>query len=90
MQRSSQAPQCSGSLLKSAHASPHGSKPSLQLTPHVPVSQVARPSSTSGQRTPHSPQFFGSISMFTHTLPHATKPALHTKLQRLSTHTGVP
>jgi hypothetical protein len=90
LQRAPHAPQCSGSLLRSAQSSPHDTSPSLQRTPHFAPSHVATPSSIAAQRTPHSPQFFGSLSRLTHTPPQATKPSLHTKLQRLERHTGVP
>ena len=57
-----QLPQRDGSLWMSTHSpSPQSWKPSWQVMPQTPSTQVAMPPPTLAQRVPHDPQLFRSV-----------------------------
>lgn len=67
----SHAPQCAGSLLVSAQASPHSSVSSGHA--HCPALQVA----ASGQARSHEPQCAASVANFAQSAPHTCRPLGH-------------
>jgi hypothetical protein len=69
---------------------PHWAKPTLQLEPHLPASQVAVPLAGASQTFWQSPQLVGLCWMSTQLAPHFAKPSEHSKSQLESRHSALP